>query len=62
MNDEERRRRGTVWALAGGLTVGFLGIPLAFWTSLAGDRVAGGLFLIAAAVAFGLLANACLRQ
>lgn len=62
MDDEGQKRRGAGLALASGFTVGFLGVLLGLYSFVGGDRVGGGLCFTAAAVAFGLLANACLRD
>lgn len=49
-------------AVVGALTVGFGGVMGSFLSVFAGDFVASGIFLSAAGISFGLLANAIYRQ
>ena len=58
-----RRFRGTLaLSVIGGSTTGVLGVVFGVLACLNGDGAAAGMFLLAAAVAFGLLANALLRR
>ena len=61
--DGENKKAGMVvgWAVYGAITIGVLSI-LGAVTSFLADRQGFGLCLIAGALAFGLLANAALRQ
>lgn len=67
MSDDKRGKSATVGAvlagsLYGGLVVGGAGIIGALGSFLTGNAASGGICLLASAFAFGLLANACLRQ
>jgi hypothetical protein len=61
--DGENRKAGMMvgWSVYGGITIGVLSI-LGAVTSFYADRQSFALCLIAGALAFGLLANAALRQ
>lgn len=50
------------WAVYGGLAAGVLAVVGSVLSFLAGDLSASAVFLLAAGVAFGLLAGALLRQ
>jgi hypothetical protein len=61
----EDRKSGT-WlvgfAAFGALMTGGIGLLAAVVSFLGGDRVSAGIFIIGAALAFGLLVNAALRD
>ena len=50
------------WAVYGGVAVGVLAIVGSVLSFVTGDLSASAVFLVAAGVAFGLLAGALLRQ
>ena len=64
MVDKPRRRAEGLAAagLFGSALTGFVGLVVALAAAVDGDHGAAGFALLAAAVAFGLLANACLRD
>ncbi len=65
MSEDTGRRKvqGLVaGALYGGLVTGALGMVLAVAAFLSGDTIGAGICVLGSAVAFGLVANACLRE
>jgi hypothetical protein len=62
---ERSRERGagiTGTAVWGCIVTGFSGLAFAWWGVLTGQGAMAGIPLVAAAVAFGFLANAALRR
>jgi hypothetical protein len=61
---ENRRQFDTIIGLVtlGGAITGVAGLVVAFVALLSGEFVATGVCLVAAALSFGLLANALIRE
>ncbi|MCK4901070.1 MAG: hypothetical protein KAS38_19975 [Anaerolineales bacterium] len=63
MNQDQRRiNLITGLAILGSLITGILSLIAALFPFLSGEYLSAGVFLIAAALAFGLLANATSRK